>query len=329
MRKEVMDTVDRELGAIARPGAVHFVTVLPKTRSGKLLRRSIQALAEGAIRAISRRSRIPGALEQIRAALESTPAALRRASLSAARRNGVFPSRGDNTRLTAPPMPEPSPRLHAPMPSARRPMCRSLVTRGGAVESVHYGSVAVVDRAGRAAVRRRRSARADDDAQRAQAAAGGAVRRGRRRRALRVLDGAGGAALRQPFRRAAARDRRRRHAGAGGQSRGRTAMRHACADLFRSARRGAAAAAVFAARAQLLGQAQRDAGLLRPVRLAEGRLPRLRPSAAAGDPRARSRISPASPKPIWSAWSTAARRPITRCRSPISRSASRGSRPTR
>jgi cytochrome oxidase assembly protein ShyY1 len=47
MRKEVMDTVDRELGAIARPGAVHFVTVLPKTRSGKLLRRSIQALAEG------------------------------------------------------------------------------------------------------------------------------------------------------------------------------------------------------------------------------------------------------------------------------------------
>ena len=47
MRKEVMDTVDRELGAIARPGAVHFVTLLPKTRSGKLLRRSIQALAEG------------------------------------------------------------------------------------------------------------------------------------------------------------------------------------------------------------------------------------------------------------------------------------------
>ena len=35
MRKEVMDTVDRELGAIARPGAVHFVTMLPKTRSGQ------------------------------------------------------------------------------------------------------------------------------------------------------------------------------------------------------------------------------------------------------------------------------------------------------
>src|SRR4029077_3154223 len=46
MRKEVAETVDRELGAIARPGAVHFVTVLPRTRSGKLLRRAIQALAE-------------------------------------------------------------------------------------------------------------------------------------------------------------------------------------------------------------------------------------------------------------------------------------------
>ncbi|NDP42632.1 MAG: propionate--CoA ligase, partial [Aromatoleum sp.] len=38
VRREVMDTVDRQLGAIGRPGAVHFVSVLPKTRSGKLLR---------------------------------------------------------------------------------------------------------------------------------------------------------------------------------------------------------------------------------------------------------------------------------------------------
>jgi len=68
--KEVMDTVDKSLGAIARPARVYFVTLLPKTRSGKLLRRSIQALAEG---------RDPGdlttlddatSLQQIRAALE-------------------------------------------------------------------------------------------------------------------------------------------------------------------------------------------------------------------------------------------------------------------
>jgi propionyl-CoA synthetase len=40
-------TVDRQLGAIGRPARVHFVTTLPKTRSGKLLRSAIAALAEG------------------------------------------------------------------------------------------------------------------------------------------------------------------------------------------------------------------------------------------------------------------------------------------
>ena len=69
MRKEVQDTVDRELGAIARPGTVHFVSVLPKTRSGKLLRRSIQALAEGRDPGDLTTIEDPAALEQIRAAL--------------------------------------------------------------------------------------------------------------------------------------------------------------------------------------------------------------------------------------------------------------------
>jgi propionyl-CoA synthetase len=44
---EVMKTVDSQLGAIARPSRVHFVTLLPKTRSGKVLRRTIQAICEG------------------------------------------------------------------------------------------------------------------------------------------------------------------------------------------------------------------------------------------------------------------------------------------
>jgi len=44
---EVMKTVDQQLGAIGRPARVHFVTLLPKTRSGKVLRRSIQAICEG------------------------------------------------------------------------------------------------------------------------------------------------------------------------------------------------------------------------------------------------------------------------------------------
>ncbi len=44
---EVMAVVDRQLGAVARPARVHFVGLLPKTRSGKVLRRSIQAVCEG------------------------------------------------------------------------------------------------------------------------------------------------------------------------------------------------------------------------------------------------------------------------------------------
>jgi propionyl-CoA synthetase len=70
MRAEVLSTVDRKLGAIARPGTVHFVTVLPKTRSGKLLRRAIQALAEGRDPGDLTTIEDPAALEQIRGALD-------------------------------------------------------------------------------------------------------------------------------------------------------------------------------------------------------------------------------------------------------------------
>jgi len=67
--EEVLQTVDKQLGAIARPKAVHFVTLLPKTRSGKTLRRSIQALAEGRDPGDLTTIEDPGALEQIRQAL--------------------------------------------------------------------------------------------------------------------------------------------------------------------------------------------------------------------------------------------------------------------
>jgi propionyl-CoA synthetase len=69
LRAEVMAMVDKQLGAIGRPGAVHFVTALPKTRSGKLLRRSLQALAEGRDPGDLTTIEDPTALEQIRASL--------------------------------------------------------------------------------------------------------------------------------------------------------------------------------------------------------------------------------------------------------------------
>ena len=68
--KEVMDAVDHQLGAIARPRRVLFVNTLPKTRSGKLLRRSLQALGEGRDPGDLTTIEDPAALEQIRSALE-------------------------------------------------------------------------------------------------------------------------------------------------------------------------------------------------------------------------------------------------------------------
>ena len=43
---DIMKLVDSHLGAIARPSRVLFLSLLPKTRSGKLLRRAIQAVCE-------------------------------------------------------------------------------------------------------------------------------------------------------------------------------------------------------------------------------------------------------------------------------------------
>ncbi len=47
LEAEVMKTVDSQLGAVARPARVYMVSALPKTRSGKIVRRALQAVAEG------------------------------------------------------------------------------------------------------------------------------------------------------------------------------------------------------------------------------------------------------------------------------------------
>ncbi len=62
----IMKVVDDQLGAVARPARVRFVTVLPKTRSGKLLRRAIQAVCEGRDPGDLTTMDDPAALQQIR-----------------------------------------------------------------------------------------------------------------------------------------------------------------------------------------------------------------------------------------------------------------------
>ncbi|HOY19079.1 MAG TPA: acetate--CoA ligase [Haliscomenobacter sp.] len=46
-RKEVMDVVSKEIGPIAKPDKIQIVSGLPKTRSGKIMRRILRKVAEG------------------------------------------------------------------------------------------------------------------------------------------------------------------------------------------------------------------------------------------------------------------------------------------
>ncbi|MBP6501568.1 MAG: propionate--CoA ligase [Rhodoferax sp.] len=63
---EIMKRVDHDLGAVARPSRVQFVTALPKTRSGKLLRRAIVAVCEGRDAGDLTTMEDPAALQQVR-----------------------------------------------------------------------------------------------------------------------------------------------------------------------------------------------------------------------------------------------------------------------
>ncbi|PHM64247.1 acetate--CoA ligase [Xenorhabdus stockiae] len=47
LEKSLMDLVDKKIGSVGRPARIYFVTQLPKTRSGKMLRRTMQAICEG------------------------------------------------------------------------------------------------------------------------------------------------------------------------------------------------------------------------------------------------------------------------------------------
>ena len=66
LEAEIMKVVDNSIGAVGRPARVRFVSVLPKTRSGKLLRRAIQAVCEGRDAGDLTTMEDPAALQQIR-----------------------------------------------------------------------------------------------------------------------------------------------------------------------------------------------------------------------------------------------------------------------
>jgi acetyl-CoA synthetase len=47
LKKELRDHVTKEIGALARPDDVRFTAALPKTRSGKIMRRLLRDIAAG------------------------------------------------------------------------------------------------------------------------------------------------------------------------------------------------------------------------------------------------------------------------------------------
>lgn len=69
MQQRVVD----QLGGVAKPARIYVVNALPKTRSGKLLRRSLQALVQETDPGDLSTLDDPGALEEVRRALEKGP----------------------------------------------------------------------------------------------------------------------------------------------------------------------------------------------------------------------------------------------------------------
>ena len=47
LRREILSTITKEIGPIAKPDKIQFVSGLPKTRSGKIMRRILRKVAEG------------------------------------------------------------------------------------------------------------------------------------------------------------------------------------------------------------------------------------------------------------------------------------------
>lgn len=68
IRKDILQTVTRIIGPIAKPDKIQFVSGLPKTRSGKIMRRILRKIAEGEIENLGDTSTLldPGVVDEIK-----------------------------------------------------------------------------------------------------------------------------------------------------------------------------------------------------------------------------------------------------------------------
>jgi hypothetical protein len=97
LQKELRDWVGKELGPIAKPDDLRFADNLPKTRSGKIMRRLLKAIARGEeITQDVSTLENPAILDQLRG-VETAPAAAITAA-GAARRRAAAKSHSTATR---------------------------------------------------------------------------------------------------------------------------------------------------------------------------------------------------------------------------------------
>jgi acetyl-CoA synthetase len=68
MKNDILQTVARVIGAVAKPDKMQFVTGLPKTRSGKIMRRILRKIAEGEMENLGDTSTLldPAVVEEIK-----------------------------------------------------------------------------------------------------------------------------------------------------------------------------------------------------------------------------------------------------------------------
>jgi acetyl-CoA synthetase len=67
-KKDILQTVTRIIGPIAKPDKIQFVSGLPKTRSGKIMRRILRKIAEGELNSLGDTSTLldPGVVDEIK-----------------------------------------------------------------------------------------------------------------------------------------------------------------------------------------------------------------------------------------------------------------------
>jgi acetyl-CoA synthetase len=68
LRKEILSEVTKIIGPIAKPDKIQIVSGLPKTRSGKIMRRILRKVAEGDVNNLGDTSTLldPSVVEEIK-----------------------------------------------------------------------------------------------------------------------------------------------------------------------------------------------------------------------------------------------------------------------